>query len=85
MPTTRLKRIEAKRKYLAILLLILVTLVIVGFTFFIIKLIGFYNNIHTPSVTNGEQDKPKNIYNILRIRWSWHWPVQPVAFSFALC
>ena len=65
MPTTRLKRIEAKRKYLAILLLILVALVIVGFTFLIIKLIGFYNNIHTPSVTNGDRDKPKNIYNIL--------------------
>ena len=65
MPTTRLKRIEAKRKYLAVSLLILILAVIVGFIFFIAKLIAFYNNIHTPGQTNGDQDKPKNIYNIL--------------------
>ncbi len=65
MPTTRLKRIEKKRKYLAAILFIISITLIVGFIFFISKLIGFYNNIHTPIVKKGEKDKPKNTYNIL--------------------
>ena len=65
MPTTRLKRIEKKRQYLATSILIFVSVLIVGFTFLIFKLISFYNDIHTPSVASGVQDKPKNIYNIL--------------------
>jgi len=65
MPTTRLKRIEKKRQYLAISILIFVSVLTVGFSFLIFKLISFYNDIHTPSVASGVQDKPKNIYNIL--------------------
>ena len=64
MPTTRLKRIETKRKYLAIILLSLLLILIVGFYFLIIRLARFYNKIHTQPQTV-VQEKPKTTYNVI--------------------
>lgn len=65
MPTTRMQRIERRRKLIKIFLLSIVAaiLIFIGSVFF--KFLGFYNKIHTKAQTTTKENKEQTEYTFL--------------------
>ena len=65
MPTTRMQRIEKRRKFLKIFLISIVAVILIFIGSVFLKFIGFYNKIHTEAQTKTVENKEKTNYTFL--------------------
>lgn len=65
MATTRLQRIETRRKILKIFLISVFAIILIFIASVFLKFIGFYNKIHTNSQTKSQENKEKTEYTFL--------------------